>query len=90
MKTNFVQLSNKPVYNIPILDAFSRTLACPVSTQRQNPMVSARIGSNLTVFTQFFEISNEGIKFKPNKGESLSTRTDLKKKKDLVSILSEK
>ena len=56
MKTKFVNLKTNPVYNIPILDGFSRTLACPVAAQRQNPMVSARIGSNLTVLTQHFYI----------------------------------
>lgn len=52
MKTKFFQVKSNPVYNIPIIDGFSRTLACPVATQRQNPMVSARIGSNLSVLTQ--------------------------------------
>ena len=66
MKTNFKNVKSNPVYNIPIIDGFSRTLACPVATQRQNPMVSARIGSNLTVLTQHFEISHEGIRYKPN------------------------
>lgn len=48
--------------NIPILDIFSRTLACPIATQRQNPMVAARIGSNLSIKTQNFEITIDGIK----------------------------
>ena len=89
MKTNFFQVKTDPVYNIPILDGFSRTLACPVATQRQNPMVSARIGSNLTVLTQYFQIGGEGIKYVPNISESLSTRIESKKKKDLISILSD-
>jgi hypothetical protein len=38
--------------SMPVIDIFSRTLACPVATQRQNPLVAARIGSNLSIRTQ--------------------------------------
>lgn len=62
MKTTFLYKKSEPNSNIPIIDSFSRTLACPIATQRQNPLVAARIGSNLSISTQNFEITSEGIK----------------------------
>jgi hypothetical protein len=43
--------------SMPIIDVFSRTLACPIATQRQNPLVAARIGSNLSIKTQSLYIT---------------------------------
>jgi hypothetical protein len=78
MKTNFFQSRSKALHNVPIIDAFARTLACPVATQRQNPMVSARIGSNLSPLTQHLEITSFGVLYRPNKNKSLTNRTTLK------------
>lgn len=50
------------IQNVPIIDVFSRTLACPIATQKQNPLVAARIGSNLSLRTQTLDISPEGIR----------------------------
>lgn len=57
MKTTFVFKKPDTVQNVPILDVFSRTLACPIATQKQNPLVAARIGSNLSLKTQTFDIT---------------------------------
>jgi dynein heavy chain len=72
MKTTFL-VDKKKInnFNIPIIDVFSRTLACPIATQRQNPMVAARIASNLTLNTQNLDICHEGIRTLLYKSESL-------------------
>lgn len=74
MKTTFIFKKSEPNTNIPIIDAFSRTLACPIATQRQNPLVAARIGSNLSLKTQSYDISSEGIKNLIIKADILESR----------------
>lgn len=61
MRTTFLYKRAEQVQNVPIIDVFARTLACPVATQRQNPMVAARIGSNLSLQTQYFQINSDCI-----------------------------
>lgn len=56
MKTTFIFKKPDPIQNVPIIDVFSRTLACPIATQKQNPLVAARIASNLSLRTQPFDI----------------------------------
>jgi len=52
METKF-QFPQPCLYrSLPIIDVFARTLACPIATQRQNPLVAARVGSNLSVRSQ--------------------------------------
>lgn len=62
MKTTFVFKKPDVLQNVPIIDVFSRTLACPIATQKQNPLVAARIGSNISIKTQTLDISPEGIR----------------------------
>lgn len=57
MKTTFVFKKSEMAQNVPIIDAFSRTLACPVAAQKQNPLVAGRIGSHLSLATQHLVIS---------------------------------
>lgn len=57
MKATFIFKKPEYIQNIPIIDVFSRTLACPIATQRQNPLVAGRIGSNLSYNNQTLDIS---------------------------------
>jgi hypothetical protein len=68
-----------------VIDVFSRTLACPVSTQRQNPLVAARIGSNLSLSSQPLVITAEGIKWIISEASTL----DKRKKREKIEILSD-
>lgn len=78
MRTTFVfKKTENTIQNVPIIDNFSRTLACPIATQRQNPLVAARIGSNLTLATQNMDITSEGIRILIFKSESLETRVKI-------------
>ena len=63
METKFDFPKESTARNLPVIDVFSRTLACPVATQHQNPLVAARIGSNLSLITQPLTIKPEGIKW---------------------------
>lgn len=45
----------------PVIDKFARTLACPIAAQRQNVLVCARIGCNLSPITKPLEINDKGI-----------------------------
>lgn len=49
--------------NIPIIDPFSRTRACPIAAQRQNVLIAGRIGGNYCIHSQKIEINIEGITF---------------------------
>jgi len=53
---------------------FARTLACPIATQRQNPLVAARVGSNLSAKAQRLYITKEGIKYMVIKSATLDQR----------------
>lgn len=63
MQTRFQFPKDGPSRHLPIIDVFARTLACPIATQRQNPLVAARIGSNLSPQSQPLYISKEGIRY---------------------------
>lgn len=78
IKTKFEFPKRQAVRSIPIIDVFARTLCCPIATQRQNPLVCARIGSNLTLSTQAFNITSEGIKYETYSFESLTNRVKKK------------
>lgn len=52
METKFQFPKDSQTRNLPIIDVFARTLACPIATQRQNPLVAARVGSNLSPKSQ--------------------------------------
>lgn len=58
MKTTFVFKKPEYIQNVPIIDVFSRTLACPIATQKQNPLVAARIASNLSLNVQSLDIGS--------------------------------
>jgi dynein heavy chain len=51
----------------PILDKFSRTLAAPLSSQKFNLSISARIGSNYTSSARTLHFDNEskGVQMLP-------------------------
>jgi hypothetical protein len=70
---------------LPIIDVFSRTLACPIATQRQNPLVAARVGSNLSPKSQSLYITKEGIKYIVANKDTLGKR----KQRSKVIILTE-
>ena len=74
MKMNFTFKKTDISQNVPIIDVFARTLACPVATQRQNPLVAARIGSNLSLSSQALDITTEGVRNLTIKSESLDNR----------------
>ena len=38
--------------NIPIIDTFSRTRACPIAAQRQNVLIVGRVGGNYRLNSQ--------------------------------------
>lgn len=88
MKTTFVFQKSSPDQNIPIIDEFSRTLACPIATQRQNPLVAARIGSNISIEAQGFDITSEGIKNLIIKADILENR--VQKPEEEKKFISEK
>jgi dynein heavy chain len=85
MQTKFLFPKDSQARSLPIIDVFARTLACPISTQRQNPVVAARIGSNLSISTQFLFITPEGMKWIPTASDNL----DKRKKREVINILSE-
>lgn len=74
MKMTFTFKKAEQFQSVPIIDVFSRTLACPVATQRQNPLVAARIGSNLSINSQSLDISPDGIRYIKINSESLESR----------------
>ena len=74
MKMTFTSKKNEILQSVPIIDVFARTLACPVATQRQNPLVAARIASNLSLTCQSLDITNEGIRSIKIKNQSLDNR----------------
>lgn len=84
MKTTFFFRKFEQKQSIPIIDVFSRTLACPVAAQRQNPISVGRIGSNLSLKTQNFDISLDGIKFLKFKSESLENRVEIESMKKYI------
>lgn len=85
MQTHFQFPKSKMQRNLPIIDVFSRTLACPIATQRQNPLVAARIGSNLSTISQNLFITKEGIKYILANKDTL----DKRQKKSKVIIVDE-
>ena len=85
MEAKFDFPKDSTIRNLPVIDVFARTLACPIATQRQNPLVAARVGSNLSLKTQPLMIKPEGIKWIVSSSNTLEKR----KFKDKVKILSE-
>jgi hypothetical protein len=53
---------------------FSRTKACPIASQRLNPLAGARIGGNYLLRFQKININDKGVFFSLVKDESLSSR----------------
>lgn len=74
METKFQFPKESGSRYLPVIDVFSRTLACPVATQRQNPLVAARIGSNLSLNAQPLVIKAEGIKWIVSEANTLDKR----------------
>lgn len=74
MKTTFQFPQKSVMRSLPVLDVFSRTLGCPIATQRQNPLVAARIGSHLSLPTQHFYITEEGVQIVVNASKALIGR----------------
>jgi hypothetical protein len=85
METKFDFPKTSAARHLPIIDVFSRTLACPIATQRQNPLVAARIGSNLSLLTQSLSIKPEGIKWIVSSSDTL----DKRKKREKIVILTD-
>lgn len=85
METKFQFPKDHVQRNLPIIDVFARALACPIATQRQNPLVAARVGSNLSPKSQSLFITKEGIKHIVASKETLGMR----KQRSKVIILSE-
>jgi dynein heavy chain len=63
METKFSYPKVEENRHIPIIDSFSRTLACPIAAQRQNPLVAARIGCHLSLKSQALNLLASGIVF---------------------------
>ena len=74
MEAKFKFPPDGTVRSLPVIDVFARTLACPVATQRQNPLVAARVGSNLSPQIQCLSFSREGIKITNISKNTLESR----------------
>lgn len=74
--------------NIPIIDTFSRTLACPIAAQRQNVLVAGRIGGNYCLNSQKIEVCEEGVRFVKIKNMILGS-TDIQKANNLIGEIEE-
>jgi dynein heavy chain len=66
MRQTFVKPSKAVSRYPPVIDAFSRTLAAPISNEREYYPVSHKIGTNYTVSTKglHIDIEKKAIRFK--------------------------
>ena len=88
MQTKFSFNQQQLKDNIPIIDSFSRTMACPIAAQRHNVLVAGRIGGNYCLNSQKIDVREEGVKFIKLKNDILGS-SDLQKTGKLIDEMEE-